>query len=299
MNCFIFTLIFAAKLITCFEKDISSSIEMHDSVPHIVTGNVNVTTFVGETVKLPCEITNLGSHHVNWLKIQNGIPITLTVGYQQFSRNLRYRVARTHDPNRKTKVESWNFEIRRVTPEDQGVFECYIKLNSKHKIKANVYLEVLSKKDQNIPIALYSNNILFDQKNDKPRSERLSSDSIEKIDTPPNSWVKLRCNATLVSSKRNSYDIHWFKDDKLIEQDSRRLKKWVSSYDDSNYMELDVYAVDPVDSGVYQCRRDKTVLKNVILQVLNNNGSRTIFSYQVMMLSLAHLMLSLSLTKIF
>ena len=62
------------------------------------------------------------------------------------------------------------------------------------------------------------------------------------------------------------------KDDKLIEQDSRRLKKWVSSYDDSNYMELDVYAVDPEDSGVYQCRRDKIVLKNVVLQVLNNNG---------------------------
>ena len=236
MNCFILSLLFIVKLITCFEKDISSktfsfinynliieifyrhfkmyigSIEIHDSIPHIVTGNVNVTTFVGETVKLPCEIANLGSHHVNWLKIQNGIPITLTVGYQQFSRNLRYRVARTHDPNRKTKIESWNFEIRRVTPEDQGVFECYIKLNSKHKIKANVYLEVLSsKKEQNIPISLYSNNILFDQKNDKPRSERLSSDTVEKIDTPPNSWVKLRCNATLVSSKRNSYDIHWFK----------------------------------------------------------------------------------------
>ena len=35
-------------------------------------------------------------------------------------------------------------------------------------------------------------------------------------------------------------------------------------------MELDIYAVDPEDSGVYECRRDKTILKNVILRVLND-----------------------------
>ena len=66
-------------------------------------------------------------------------------------------------------------------------------------------------------------------------------------------------------------------DGKLIEQDSRRLKKWVSSYDDSNYMELDIYAVDPEDSGVYECRRDKSILKNVVLQVLNNGNLLIIF----------------------
>ena len=62
----------------------------------------------------------------------------------------------------------------------------------------------------------------------------------------------------------------FLKDGKVIEQDSRRLKKWVSSYDDSNFMELDIYAVNPEDSGIYECRRDKTILKNVMLRVLNN-----------------------------
>ena len=113
---------------------------------------------------------------------------------------------------------------------------------------------------------------------DKPRSERLSTHLVEKIDMIPNTWIKLRCNATeamlLTSNDVNpieNYDIQWFKDGKLIEQDSRRLKKWVSSYDNSNYMELELYAVDPDDSGVYQCKRDKTVLKNVVLQVLDSN----------------------------
>ena len=156
-------------------------------------------------------MAHLENHHVNWLRIQNGIPITLTVGYQQFSRNLRYRVARTHNPTRKNSIESWNFEIRRVTPDDQGLFECYIKLNAKHKIKANIYLEVLNKNEKyNAASSLYSNNG-FEPKRGDPRSEKLSSAVAEKINTPPNSWVKLRCNATIVSSKRNIFDIQWFK----------------------------------------------------------------------------------------
>lgn len=110
----------------------------------MITENLNITTFVGDTVTLPCEVSNLGNHHVNWLKIRDNIPQTLTVGYQQFSRNMRYRVARIHRPNNKRKVESWNFEIRKVTEDDQGLYECYVKLNGKHKLKANVYLLVLS-----------------------------------------------------------------------------------------------------------------------------------------------------------
>lgn len=115
----------------------------------MVTGNINITTYIGDTVTLPCQVAHLGSYHVNWLKIQNDIPMTLTVGYQQFSRNMRYRVARvnTKDPI-SHKVEFWNFEIRKVTQEDQGLYECYVKLNSKHKIKSNVYLQVKSEKEK-------------------------------------------------------------------------------------------------------------------------------------------------------
>jgi hypothetical protein len=154
---------------------------------------------------LPCHVVNLENHHVNWLKIKNGVPITLTVGYQQFSRNLRYRVTRIQDPNKNDKTESWNFEIRRVTLEDQGVFECYIKVNARQKIKINIFLDVICKNETN----LY--NFASNAENNSLRAEKLSSNLIEKIDTPSNSWIKLRCNASLMSSKRNSNDIHWFK----------------------------------------------------------------------------------------
>jgi hypothetical protein len=122
-------------------------IEHDQEQPHIITGNVNVTAYVGETATLPCEVANLGTLHVNWLKIdKNAMPITLTVGYHQFSRNMRFRVARIHTGDMPKKFESWNFEIRKVSPEDQGIYECYIKISSKHKTKANVYLTVKSEK---------------------------------------------------------------------------------------------------------------------------------------------------------
>jgi hypothetical protein len=145
----------------------------------VITGTVNVTAYIGDTATLPCEVANLGNHHVNWLKIERDSPITLTVGYHQFSRNMRFRVARVnhnHHHHQRHKqqnnqdetiavnnnqesalpatasssvplrIESWNFEIRKVSPEDQGLYECYIKINSRHKTKANVYLTVKSEK---------------------------------------------------------------------------------------------------------------------------------------------------------
>ena len=83
-------------------------------------------------------------HHVNWLKIENDTPITLTVGYHQFSRNMRYRVARLHNKNELNKVDSWSFEIRKIVPEDQGLYQCYIKINPTTKVQANIHLTVKS-----------------------------------------------------------------------------------------------------------------------------------------------------------
>ena len=115
------------------------------NIPNIVSGNVNISARIGDTVTLPCEVEHLGHHHhVNWLKIEKDTPITLTVGYHQFSRNMRYRVARLHNKNEQNKVESWSFEIRKVVPEDQGLYQCYIKINPKQKVKANINLIVKS-----------------------------------------------------------------------------------------------------------------------------------------------------------
>ncbi len=95
----------------------------------------------------------------------------------------------------------------------------------------------------------------------------------------PNNWVKLRCNTSNSNTGSPSYDMQWYKDGQLIqEQDSRRLKKWLSSSENSNYMELELYAADPDDSGVYQCKRDTTILKNVVLNVLSENGASNLSS---------------------
>lgn len=230
--------------INCYETNFIQD------MPRMLTQNVNITTYAGETVKLPCELSNLGNYHVNWLKIHNSLPMALTVGYQQFSRNMRYRVVRDH--NEIHNIDSWNFEIRKLAHSDSGLYECYVKLSPRHKLRAYINLEVKDKK-------------VFTK---TPISERLSYKNVENVKISPNSWVKLRCNATSVPSKISSKaELQWFKNGKAIEQDSRRLKKWVASYENSNYMELDLFAVNPDDSGNYQCKRDDTVLKSVYIEV--------------------------------
>ena len=122
----------------------------HINHPKIINGNTNITTYEGDTTVLPCEIANLDKNHVIWFKIgKDRSPLMLTVGIEQFSRNMRYRVMRGNDPNDMNNVESWNFEIRKVNKEDEGLYQCHVKINQKHQIKIDVNLEVLSETGEN------------------------------------------------------------------------------------------------------------------------------------------------------
>jgi hypothetical protein len=58
---------------------------------------------------------------------------------------MRYRVIRPNDRNDSSTIEYWNFEIRKVTKEDEGLYQCHVKINQKHQIKIDVFLEVCEK----------------------------------------------------------------------------------------------------------------------------------------------------------
>jgi hypothetical protein len=69
--------------------------------------------------------------------------------------------------------------------------------------------------------------------------------------------------------KNKNHECRIFSDGELIEKDTRRLKK--SSSSDANISELEIYSIDYTDSGVYQCRKNSRVLKNIYLQVSKSN----------------------------
>ena len=52
---------------------------------------------------------------------------------------------RSNDLNDSSRIESWNFEIRKVTQADSGLYQCHVKINQKHQIKIDVYLDVCEK----------------------------------------------------------------------------------------------------------------------------------------------------------
>ena len=58
---------------------------------------------------------------------------------------MRYRVIRPNDRNDSSTIEYWNFEIRKVSKEDEGLYQCHVKINQKYQIKIDVFLEVCDK----------------------------------------------------------------------------------------------------------------------------------------------------------
>ena len=63
-----------------------------------------------------------------------------------------------------------------------------------------------------------------------------------------------------------------FLDGKIIEIDSKRSKK--SSAVNENQMELEFFSINSKDSGIYQCKRNAKVLKNIFLHIYENKGMK-------------------------
>ncbi|KAI3388939.1 hypothetical protein SNEBB_006763 [Seison nebaliae] len=135
----------------------------------------------GADARIPCVIKNLGAYHVIWKRIRNRqmddteLSNILTVGHNQFSRDLRYTIEhRRHvganhaeqtfnNQLREVKEKnylkekqfkqtnganegenaSWDFVIRKVEPMDVGIYECSIS-STKYLNSVQIRLYVLT-----------------------------------------------------------------------------------------------------------------------------------------------------------
>lgn len=134
---------------------------------------------------------------------------------------------------------------------------------------------------------------------EKPSSIHSSSLVPERIMLPQYTWIKLKCNASSFNANTGQYrshtrnansrnDIQWFKDGRPIEQDTRRMRK--SSGENINYVELEIYSIDVGDSGLYQCKRNSRIYKNIELIVSKGISLSHANKYTVIvMISLATL----------
>lgn len=108
--------------------------------PRILTRTHNQTLNVSDTAVLTCHVTNLGSHHVTWLKYDRNTSmfLPLAVGEQVFLSEKRYSVSSYS----LSAVNSyWNLEIYNTQLSDEGVYECKIS-NRRRSVSIKIHLQV-------------------------------------------------------------------------------------------------------------------------------------------------------------
>lgn len=126
---------------TIFLGSINSlNIVDQSNLPRILTRTSNQTVNLSETVILTCHISDLGNHHVTWLKFDRNTLsyLPLAVGEHVFVADSRYSVSSYAISSR---ISYWNLEIYRVQLSDEGIYQCKIS-NRRRSVSENIHLHV-------------------------------------------------------------------------------------------------------------------------------------------------------------
>jgi len=100
--------------------------------PQLGAEVVNVTAIPGQTVTLPCRVTNLNDKTVSWIRSRD--LTVLAVDRITVSTDSRIAVLHQEESN------DWQLEIRGVTPEDAGGYDCQVNTHPKISTKVNLIL---------------------------------------------------------------------------------------------------------------------------------------------------------------
>ncbi|CAF1014321.1 unnamed protein product [Adineta steineri] len=136
---FIFdTLVFLLILIS---HGLTAIVNTND-FPQILTRQHNQTLNLSDTAILTCHVTNLGNHHVTWLKYDRNTStfLPLTVGEQVFLSDKRYSVTYY---SISSDNSYWNLEIYNTKLSDEGIYECKISNRRRSvSIKIQLYIQI-------------------------------------------------------------------------------------------------------------------------------------------------------------
>ncbi|CAF4305557.1 unnamed protein product, partial [Didymodactylos carnosus] len=150
----------------------------------ILTKSHNLTFNISDTAQLTCHVTQLGTHHVTWLKYDSTNlhqpPQPLAVGQTLFTVDKRYSVSSYATSDIDTY---WTLEIYKIQPSDEGLYECKISnrkvsVSSKVTVTVQVPMEIHPSSLDAEPgtnVALYCNVYLNELQNTSSSSSLLPS----------------------------------------------------------------------------------------------------------------------------
>ncbi|XP_014286136.1 zwei Ig domain protein zig-8 isoform X3 [Halyomorpha halys] len=94
---------------------------------------LTVSVMPGETALLPCRVRNLSDKVVSWMRRKD--LLIISSGRFMFTADSRFQViSPDEDP------ASWNLQLRKAKPQDEGLYECQV--NTDPKLKQAVLLTV-------------------------------------------------------------------------------------------------------------------------------------------------------------
>ncbi|UJR09452.1 hypothetical protein I4U23_013691 [Adineta vaga] len=239
----------AVFLLLTIIHELTATVQIND-FPRILTRTHNQTINVSDTAILTCHVTNLGNHHVTWLKYDRNTSIflPLTVGEEVFLSEKRYSVSSYSI----SSVHSyWNLEIYNTQLADDGTYECKIS-NRRRSVSIKIHLHV------QIPMSIQPSRLYVE-----PGSEVELDCMIYNINTSSITWHFSSSNQTYHYNDY-LYDIH----------EKYQHEKNIST------SQLIIRHAQPYHSGLWTCtyRRQRrsariVVVKGAMQRLLSNNRS--------------------------
>lgn len=214
-----------------------------DDFPRILTRTHNQTLNLSDTAILTCHVTNLGHHHVTWLKYDRNTStfLPLTVSEQVFLSDKRYSVSYySVSPDN----SYWNLEIYNVNTSDEGIYECKIA-NRRRSVSIKIYLYV------QIPMIIKPSRLYVE-----PGSNVELDCMIYNINTSSITWH--------FSSVNHTHDYHY--SDYNIHENYQHEKNISKS-------QLIIRHVQPYHSGLWTCtyKRQKRSARIIVEKGLFNS----------------------------
>lgn len=186
-----------------------------------------VTAQVGGTATLPCGVRKFNNGVVSWIRRRDFQ--LLTVGLTTYSSDDRFLVEHARH------LQNWALQIKFVTPNDAGMYECQISIHP----PSSIFIEMKV------------------------------VDAAAEIIGAPDLHIKSGSMLRIVCSFKQNTEapafVFWYHDERMINYDKDR----VSVSNDKFVSVLHIREADKTDSGNYSCVPSNAKPTFVIVHVLN------------------------------
>ncbi|XP_066994475.1 peroxidasin homolog [Anabrus simplex] len=218
--------------------------------PKFESTPTSITALVGQTVYLPCTVTDLGDKVVSWIRTRD-LHI-LTSGRHTYTSDGRFEVL--HKPD----SDGWNLRIMGVALRDEGQYECQV--NTDPKMKHGVLLSIRENDMRDSPYNMPEE--IFPSHRETGLHSTVTTLASAKVLGKSEQFVHIGSTVTFTCLVEAPYPqgrpprvVNWFHGKRLVsfQADRGGISMDTEKTDIQTVSRLTVADVKPIDAGNYTC----------------------------------------------